>query len=172
MVRKAQFFILGAVILLALMLSSMSFYRPIASETENVEYMAENIANEHANALNLILKSGTPSELATFTNFLKEKTDFKAVWLVSEKQGSSLSITAGNFLGEDKEIIVEVGGNSETLSVPDSTAVSKTFSVSSAVKIKWDSEERTFDWVSDKTNMFVQINMERGENLVKKEINV
>lgn len=170
---KAQFYILGAVILLALMFSSISFYRPLKSETQEIEYIAENIANEHPKALNLILKSGSPSDLADFTNFLLERAYFKAIWLVTERQGNNLSVTIGNFLGEQIDVKITVGASSQTATIPESsTSIMNFESVPSefALKLEWNNEERAFNWLFDKTNLFVQINMKMGDNLIRKEL--
>jgi hypothetical protein len=178
---KAQFFILGAVLLCSLFFIGLPPGQPLAGvSTQDMDYMMLNLEREFPRALNLGMDGGDPAgTMANFTSWVRTVgrgllLNFSSFWLFAEGDpGGDVTVYLGNFMGTDMSVTLNLDGEQRSVLVGDGDLASETFaSVGSPYNIVllFGSEARNFDWQRDKVNLFVMLELERGENIARRDV--
>lgn len=182
--RKGQFFILGAFILCVMFYMGMPKESQLLTPvTQDLTYLSANLEKEIPNALNLGLKGNSPIDsLENFTGFadrimMERVINFTTLWIITENISTNdLNITAGNFLDSgSKTINIKIGGNSINLVAPANTTNSTVFGsnilgASFNITIMFDEQNITAGWQREKINIYVFIQMRRGDDILRKEV--
>ena len=179
---KAQFFILGAILLCSLFFVGLPASRTVYHvQAKDIDYLADNLDRELPHALNLGLSEGVPVQaMENFTGWVRDLTrgmlvDFSAVWIFTDTDQSSGNVTvvAGNYMGNPVTIHVELDGDQRELVIPDGSSASTTFgSVADSydIDLAFGTEARSFSWNRDKVNLFALAEMQRDDDVIRKEI--
>jgi hypothetical protein len=170
---KGQFFILGAVLVLAVLLSGVPFI--VKTLPEYRIQPTDNIMAEYPKALNFGLRENKSTEyLEDFSLFVKSNFGAaETIWIVSEPSGQGLKITAGNFFNEEKTIKITANSEEKTVAVGSglSAVVSyETVPDTFPLAVQWDRQEKNMLWMKNKANIFVSSDFSFGKNLVRKEV--
>jgi hypothetical protein len=181
--RKGQFFILGAFMLCALFYMGMPKEGQLLTPVlHDLTYLSDNLEKEIPNALNLGLKENKPiTSLKNFTGFadrimLERFVNFTTLWIVTENiTANDLNITAGNFLDSgNKTVSITIGATSINLTAPYNTTNSTSFGSNPGIAfnmtILFDAQNATVEWQRDKINIYVFIQMKRGDDILRKEV--
>ncbi|MBI4175813.1 MAG: LamG domain-containing protein [Candidatus Aenigmarchaeota archaeon] len=115
--RKAQFFILGAILLSILFFVGLTLSNTLTGPvTKDLTFLSENVKREFPRALNLGYLGGETGEsLKNFTQFTDSGLEqnfinFTAFFVVSEPaQNDTVNLTIGNFLDSPVSVGIEIG---------------------------------------------------------------
>lgn len=181
---KGQFFILGAVILIVALSSGINPIRGamVSIPTEDIPYFSSNLKSEFPRAFNFGLQSGTPAQtLSSFSRFvnstlLEHYMNFSTFWVYAKGDGSTtLQFTAGNFLGSDTSLHLNLNGALKSISVPNNSTNSVTFTGVPSdfnITIMYGDESDTVEWVRDKGNLYCLFKIIRGRDSNREEFSV
>lgn len=179
---KAQFFILGAILLCSLFFIGLPSRQAFTSApSDDMEYVMQNLEDEFPAALNLGMESGNPGAvMEDFSSWSRDVArgllmDMAAFWLFAEVDPSSgnVTVSAGNYMGTALNLAVELDGDERNLYLQDGESSSTTFSMVSpeySLDIRFGNVSRTLTWNRDRVNLFTLIELERGGNLARSEI--
>jgi hypothetical protein len=178
---KGQFFLWGALlIVIALFVGSTSFtQRVVVTEADDMSFYSENIRKEIPKAFNLGLnRSDAIDTMSDFSRFLDTMLadkfiEYSSLWLVSEKNGTGLNITVGNFMDKDVTMVLNISSVSKNLFIPSNSTNWTTFdSVDPTfeLKINYNSINKTLNWWRDKVNLYVYFNLTREKRKVLEDI--
>jgi len=177
--RKGQFFILGAVLVCSLFFVGLPLYGPqIQSYREDLSLVSNNLESEFPRALNLALKSGSVEGLADFSGFSQSSlaghnTRMRALWVVSEPQGSGVWVTVGNFMNQSESVSVTVEGNRHDFNVPNNSTLSWAYPSAPddfQISVQFQGHEKATTWVRDKVGVYAFMEFSRGADTVVQEI--
>jgi len=178
--RKGQFFIIGALFICILLFFGLSPDISISrTETEDMLIVAENLETEFPHALNIGVNSSDP--VGTLYNFSlfsigaagNRRINLTSFWLVFLEGDGNVNVSAGNFMGSAKNFVINISGVSKNLYVDSGSVNSTLFSVSGYkfnVSIVVDNELTEATLLFNKTSIYSMLSLERGENIVRKEI--
>jgi hypothetical protein len=177
---KGQFFIIGALFICILLFFGMSpQVNIIRAGTADMEWVGKNLQKEFPHALNIgINKSEPVSVLYNFTLFSIDaveqgRTDLDCHWLVFRREAGQVNVSGGNFMDSPLNFDLNVSGVSKTLYVENGTVNSTMFPVSGYtfdVTVLIEGESASFTLLANKTSIYGGLELERGGNLVRKEI--
>lgn len=178
---KGQFFLWGAFLICLLFFVGFTGLKgtSVAAGTEDVEFFYGNLEEELPRALNLGLNgSGAAATLMNFSRFLdremgERNMELKLLWLFTESSGTSLNITAGNFLGADVVVGLNLSGSFKNLTVPHNGTNSSVFSSvgqSFNLTVTLPGHSKTVEMVRDKTSFYGFLNLSRGREFVQGDI--
>lgn len=179
---KAQFFILGAVLLCSLFFIGLPPGKPLTQlPLQDMDYILQNLENEFPHALNLGLEEGNPRQtMEDFSSWVRGLTsnflmNFSSFWVFAEGDPATgnVVVSLGNYMGTDMTVNVNLDGDQRNVFVRDDDSESETFSsVGSTydLSIQFGNEARSFTWQRDRVSLFVMIELERGENIARRDI--
>lgn len=173
---KAQFFILAAILLVALFSISFPAHPILSSPAEDLPFISKNLRSEFPSAYNLGLnQSGEQEAMLGFSRFLNEamldhSIQFSSVWVYSKNSSSNLNLTAGNFLGRNTTVNFSLGSASlfvlsnasNSTLIPDPGAIFN-------ITIQFESQNFTVEWLKEKSNLYVFFEIRKGNNIVREE---
>lgn len=178
--RKGQFFMIGALFICALLFFGITPMITITdSPTFDMDMISENLRKELPHALNIGINNSSPLEtLYNFTDFsrdavLSRGVDLDALWVVFTPLDGSVNVSAGNFMDSSIIIGVNVSGTYKDIYVGADAINSSDFSVSAYtfnVTLTIDGEETEATLLSNKTSIYSLLSLERGNNVVRKEL--
>jgi hypothetical protein len=158
---KAQFFILGAILLCSLFFIGMPIYGPaMQASRSDLSFVSANVASELPRALNLGMKQGSGAGgLQEFSQFsrsrlLEQSMEMRSLWVVSEPQGSGLLVTAGNFMGQQESVTVVIGGSSRTFELSDGSVRSDLFPSGGHIRVEFPARSWEGEWPSGKVSLY------------------
>ena len=182
---KGQFFIVGAVILIIAISSSLQPQRThLSVPTEDIPRFSTNLQREFPRAFNFGTDAGTPVDtLVNFSRFVNNTMEhhyvnFSIFWVVATGDGTSdLTFTAGNFLGENVSLSINLSGGAlpaiQTVTVPDHSTASLAFNTVPATfnaTISYRGETEIVELVRDKSSMYALLEVGRGKETNREEI--
>lgn len=177
---KGQFFILGAVFICALLFSGVSpIIRITETPTDDMNVLGRNLQKELPHALNIGMNSSEPlGVLYNFTDFSRDTVmsrgiDLDVLWVVFMPEDGSMNVSAGNFMDSAKTIGINISGTYGDLYVGSDEVNSSVFAVSGSVfdvTVTIDSDVTQATLLTNKTSMYSTISLQRGQNIVRKEI--
>jgi hypothetical protein len=141
--------------------------------------LAYNMEKEMPHALNIGMNSSDPAgTLQNFTLYsqgaaLSKGIDMDCLWVAFVPAKSGLNVTAGNFMDSYETVGINVSGTYKELYVPNGTRNSTTFGVSSYsfnVTVSHSGAAGSATMLTNKTSLYSFVSLERGENVVRKEI--
>jgi hypothetical protein len=178
--RKGQFFMIGAVFICALLFMGLSpVMRVTEAPADDMGFLAENLRKELPHALNIGINSSDPlGVLCNFTDFSRNALtgrgiDLDAMWVVFIPGDGSVNVSVGNFMDTQKTVGINVSGTYSELSVDPDAVNSDIFTVTGFTYdavLTVDGEATPATLLSDKTSIYSAISLERGENVVRKEL--
>ncbi len=178
--RKGQFFMIGAVFICVLMFFGISPAIQLTDvPSEDMGFLAENLQEELPRALNIgINSSDSLGTLYNFTGFSGDilsgrGIDLYVLWVVFEPCDGEVNVSAGNFMGEQKTVGINVSGTYSGLSVDSDAVDSDVFAISGYTfdaEVTMDGETMQAELLSNKTSIYSFISLERGEHVVRKEL--
>ena len=179
---RGQFFILGAILICSLLFIGLPPSQPfIAEPSQDLEYVLQNLENEFPHSLNLGLDYGNPGQtMENFTSWVRIVTrnfliNSSYFWLFAEGDPSTgnVTVSVGNYMGTGINVDVDLDGDQRNVFVQDGASdsivfpsVSQTYSLS----VSFGGESRSFGWRRDKANLFVFMELERGDSVARSEI--
>ena len=177
---KAQFFIIGTVLICVLFFSGLVFYKTGIKTTPSKDlfYVSENLKSEFPKALNLGLKEKKgSSDFFEFNKFIKnmlqEKTvKFYSFWLIAEPLGTGLNVSVGN-IRKPGTVIININGDEKTISLNEEETKSAVFSnppEEFQITLSFGNKTKTMRWVRNKVSLYCWFSLERGENAASNEI--
>jgi hypothetical protein len=176
---KAQFFVLGAIIIASLLFIGLPITGYLITPmSEDINYLSENLEKEFPHAINLAIDSGDPEKLKDFTLFVDNQVTnknavFRNLWVVTQGQGSNLNVTVGNFLDEHVTVVLNISNTIEMLYMPAGTTDSVMFfGVPSQITLRATSPymDSTMNLQRSKVNLYCFYSIERSGDLLRKEI--
>ena len=176
---KGQFFIVGALFICILLFFSVSPATMLTGYSADLEFCADNAAREMPHALNMGINSSKPVQtLENFTLFMQENLagrliTLKTAWFVFYQSGSSVNVTAGNFLGYNSSFMLNISGTEKTLYVTSNQLNSTVFPVTGKTyDVSLDSVdiEMGAQLMTNKTSFYSLVILEKGSDMVRKEI--
>jgi hypothetical protein len=180
---KGQFF-LATVFALAIIffagISSMISPEGVSfRETTSLALLFDNVKEEYPRAANLGLNESDPVRiLMNFTEFVEGKVrergaDFSLMFVLTRNESNNLNVTVGNYLGYGMDVILNVSGDVESIYVPDRGTNSEIFTnppESFTLGISFNTTERNLLLEKRKANLYLILEMMRGENVIKEEV--
>jgi hypothetical protein len=176
---KAQFFILGAVLICALFFVGLPFYGPqVQTYRKDLSLVSNNLESEFPKALNLALKSGTLENLADFSRFTRntlagQNIGVRILWVVAEPQGSDVQVTVGNFMNGSQSVSITVEGSGQVFDVPENSTLARVFPGvldSFQISIQFPGHSKTSTWLRGKVSLYAFMEDSRGNDIVAEEI--
>ena len=177
---KGQFFIVGAIFICALLFFGIApTIRVTDSPSADMELTAENLAKEYPHALNIGINSSAPLQtLYNFTvfsesNLLDRGIDFNILWIVFRPLDGSTNVTIYNAMDSSKVVGVNVSGTYTDIEAPLNNFNNSVYSVpvyGFNFSVTIDGDETEGFAISNKTSLYSLISLERGTNLVRKEL--
>lgn len=181
--KKGQFFMAAAIFLILVFYMGMApyietFYSGPSME-EEMSSLYENIQREFPRAFNLALDTDSPAEaLSNFTLFAKNATmrrgaDYRCLWLFTENRSGDLNVTVGNFFGSGLEVILNVSGDVETLTVGSDRFSSHLFSSPPSefeLSLSFNNTESNLLLEKYKANLYLVMEMSRGSDKIAGDI--
>lgn len=178
---KGQYFILGAILICSMFFIGLPPIQPIREmPSEDMDYIMKNLEHELPHALNLGLGDGTPRQtMENFTGWVRGFTrrlliNLSSTWVFAMgNEYGDVTVSVGNFMGTDMIVSVDLDGDQRNIFVQDGDSESTTYTSVGSVydlSIQFGSESRSFSWNRDKANLFAIIELERGENIARKDI--
>jgi hypothetical protein len=178
--RKGQFFIIGAIFICVLLFFGIAPTIQITESTaDDMTMLADNLQKEMPHALNIGINSSDPTgTLYNFTEFSENAVaergvDLDVFWVVFSPMEDSVNVSAGNFMDTARTIGVNVSGTYKDLYVGTDAVNSTVFAVTGytfEVRLGIDGEETRATLLSNKTSIYSAISMERGDDIVRKEL--
>ncbi|MBI4173631.1 MAG: hypothetical protein HY519_02820 [Candidatus Aenigmarchaeota archaeon] len=158
---KGQFFILGALLILSLMVIGASYQpltnpRPLAAASDNLQ-------RELPRAYNLGLTQGNgPGALADFTAFLQDglgsrSISMQAAWLAAMPGNGEVNFVVGNFLGKPVDFSLNAAGQSWSGRLEDKATFSAELATLAdvlAINLTVNGREQQLEWRADKANIY------------------
>ncbi|UCD07907.1 MAG: hypothetical protein JSW41_03000 [Candidatus Aenigmatarchaeota archaeon] len=179
---KAQFFILGAILLCSLFFIGLPPGQPLVqSPLQDMDYILQNLEREFPHALNLGLEDENPRQtMEDFTSWVRGLTqnfllNFSSFWVFAEGDPltGNVVVSLGNYMGSDMNVNLDLDGDQRNVFVQDGDSQSTTFSsVGSSydLSVQFGNEARSFTWQRDKVNLFALIELVRGENIARSDV--
>ncbi|MFH1978027.1 MAG: hypothetical protein ABIJ92_01755 [Candidatus Aenigmatarchaeota archaeon] len=181
--RKAQFFVLGAILLVSLFFAGLPKSNFIAVErTEDIVYLFDNVEREFPIALNNALNTTNDIEpsvdyMFNFTRFIdrlmtERLVNYTTLWVIARNSSTTdVNLTVGSFLKYNTSVFLNLSGTTNNLTVDHNQTNSTTVSgVSSTynLTIQFDEESaESVEFARDKVSMYVWVKMERDENIIR-----
>jgi hypothetical protein len=176
---RGQFFILGAVLICAIFFIGLPLYGPqVQSYRKDLTFVSDNLESEFPKAFNLALNaSGGIANFEDFSRFAGgtlagQNVKFRALWLVTQPDGTGVQVTVGNFMGQSQALSITVDGNGQNFDIPDNSTQSAFFPSSEnfQMSIQFPGHSKTGTWVRDKVNLYAFAEIARGSDNVIEEI--
>jgi len=177
---KGQFFVIGALFICILLFFGMPINVSITkAETDDMSRISDNLAAELPHALNLGINGSGPVEtLMNFTEFSIDAAGSHGInmtcfWLVFTDNGTTINVSGGNFMGSPKTFSINISGATKDLYVGGGSTNWTTFSPSGYafnVSVTVDGDVSGGTMLRNKTSIYSRLSLERGRNLVRKEI--
>ena len=179
---KAQFFILGAVLLCSLFFIGLPPRQAfIETPSDDMEYVRQNLEREFPIALNLGLDNENPrTTMENFTSWTRDVANgflikLSSFWVFTEVDPGTgnLTVSVGNYMGADMNVNLDLDGDNRNLFVQEGDSSSTTFSSvgpTYTLTVQFGGNSKIFSWNRNKVNMFTLIELERGENLARSEV--
>jgi hypothetical protein len=177
---KGQFFIVGGLLVCALLFFGMGAGMSMSrSSTTDMQRMADNVAREVPRALNIGINSSDPvGVLENFTAFWMgiaggRRMGPSCYWAVFRPDGDYVNVSVGNFLGSTADFGVNVSDDYDVIQVTDGSVGSSLFtasgySLNATVTVGGGSSGAVL--LRNKTSVIGEVSLERGGNILKKEI--
>lgn len=189
---KGQFFLLGAIVLIVLFFVGAPLIQPpLSSPGNDLPFLLRNIKAEFPVAFNLGLnESNELNVMRNFSSFLNRtlldrRVNFSSLWVYSRNSSTNANITIGNFLGGNLTVnltyidtsINIITGSTNSVNTPlfvpnaatNSTILNKPGTPFN-LTIRFGSRNTTIEWLRDKANLYVHLEMGRGKDIVREEI--
>jgi len=178
---KAQFFILGAILLCSLFFIGLPPGQPFTEiPSQDMDYILKNLEKEFPHALNLGLEDGNPRyTMENFTGWVRDLAknlllNFSSFWTFAEGDpNGNVTVSMGNFMGSDMSVSLDLDGDQRNVFVQDGNSESTTFSSVDSkynLSLRFGNEARDFEWQRDKVNFFTMLQLERGENIARRDV--
>jgi hypothetical protein len=179
---KGQFFLLGAILLCSLFFIGLPTSQVlIDTPSHDLDYVLQNLEKEFPHALNLGLDDGNPRQvMENFTSWTRGLAkgffmNLSSVWIFAQGDPSTgnVTISVGNYMGSDMSIELYLDSEHKSLFVQDGDSDSVTYSsVGSSydLSVTFGAGAKNLLWQRDKANLFVLIELLRGDDLARKEI--
>jgi hypothetical protein len=181
-VMKAQFFLLGAILLASLFFVGIPLSGTLVkTSSSDLTYLSGNIADEFARALNFGLAEGAPVyDMLDFVRFLDAATqenyaNFTAFWFVTEPQGSGINVYAGNYMETDVNAAFKIGGETNILLISHDSNNTANFAgvpEQFAMNVSYAGHSGEFNLTRDKVNLYVSFWLVRGDSVTRKEVSI
>jgi hypothetical protein len=139
----------------------------------------DNVKSEYTRSFNLGMKDEKAiSSLSNFTLFVKNVANkrnmkLKTFWMVTENVSNMLNITVGNYFEEPIGVTINVSGESVSIDLDNEEIKSVIFSdVPSefSLRLGFNNKESNLLLEKYKANLYVFLDLERGEEKLKGEI--
>jgi hypothetical protein len=180
---KGQFF-LATVFALAIIffvgISSMISPEGLSlRETSSIDLLFDNVRDEYPRAANLGLNESDPvGVLSNFTGFVEGKTKERGaklslMFVLTRNESNNLNVTVGNYLGYGTDVVLNVSGDVESIYVSDSGTNSEIFTnppESFTLGISFNTTERNLLLEKRKANLYLILEISKGENVIKGEV--
>lgn len=176
---KAQFFVLGAILLASLFFVGMPLTGYIIKPlSEDLNCFAENIEEEFPNTLNLVIESGDIERLGDFSRFMdsqmnQRNADFRNLWVIAEGQGSNVNVTVGNYLDEDVTVILNISNTVNMILMPSGTTDSVMFFSVPAqytLRVSFPGLDRELSYQRNKINLYSYFSLSREDDVIIEEV--
>ena len=176
---KAQFFILGALLLATLFFAGLPITgHLVRTVSDDMEQFSENLEMEFPHAMNLANDLGDIERLGDFSAFAdsqitQRNAEFRNLWVVTEPIGSNVNVTVGNYLDEDMTVVLNISNNIQMLLIPANAEDSVMyFGVPSQflLRVTVPELDRELTLQRDKINMYSFFSLSRGEDFIRKEV--
>ncbi len=180
--KKGQYFLLSSFFLILLFYAGIAIYFSPSSMTSasgDLPHLFENIESEYPRAFNFGMKASSPAAtLANFTGLAKNLTTgrgaaFRALWMVTENASDDLNVTVGNWLGSAITITLNVSGDVKVISVSDGSTNSTLFTSPPsefALALSFNTDQKNLLLEKYKANLYLLLEMEKGEDKIAGEI--
>jgi len=178
--RKGQYMLLSAVVLITLFYTG--FYlvntRPLLTvrmSSDDIRYFVDNLEEEYPKVFNYgVNASGEVELLNNFTLFCRSELsgnilNTSVLWIYTENVTDDLNVTVGNYLGNDTTITVNVSGDVKDFSVASDGVLSKIYQnvpEEFNMTVSFNSKEKKLSMMRDKYNIYVFIELARGNEKV------
>ena len=179
---KGQFFIIGAVLLAIAFFVALPHIRPfLTSPSQDMPFLSKNLKAEFPAAFNLGLNQSEPIKvMKNFSLFLNESLhdhliDFTTLWVYSENSTTDVNFTLGNFLKQNITVTLSISTTSEEVLVTLNDTNSSLFTSPGSVfnlTISFNSQEKTVEWLRDKSSLYVFFQLQRGNDIIIEEVSV
>ncbi|UCD03099.1 MAG: hypothetical protein JSV63_00475 [Candidatus Aenigmatarchaeota archaeon] len=177
---KGQFFIIGAIFICVLLFFGISPTIQITgSPSTDMEMIAENLRKEFPPALNIGINSSAPlMTLQNFTTFAKNRVldrgvDLDVLHVVFIPSNGSTNVSVYNSMDVAKVIGVNVSGTHRDIEANLDTLNYSIFTVpvyGFNLTLNIDGDETYSFLLSNKTSIYSLISLERGDDVVRKEL--
>lgn len=170
---RGQFFILAAVIFIIIFTAiTLSFMSLGFFEERAIKSVSENIISEYPRAFNIGLNASSPlSTLQNWSIWIRERLAerlfrFRAAWIYTIRNDSSIEIGIGNFLGEGQNFSIGINDGERWIWIDDSNAVSFFVPVDEEFRLKFYGIETQLK--RDRANLILWFEIERaGQKVVE-----
>ncbi len=178
--QKGQFLLLFSFMILFVLLLALPKEKPlIQTFSSDLHQLADNLVREFPRAFNFGINESSPaSRLANFSRFSQQAVATRFVnlshlWVFSESVGTSVNLTAGNFLGWNVTVSLNLSGTVQNITVPHNTTNNTVFAgiaTTYNLTVQAGADTATMEWPRDKNNIVVQLALKRQDEYIKEEI--
>jgi len=186
--RKGQFFLIGGLLILMVFFIGLPKSDPLTYDPFNDIINAySNIESELGRALTLSLNASSSIDtFKNFTAFVESRMTgrfiiFDALWVVSEGNASTITnVSVGNFLEAAANVTLNMTNDSgaseiKYLDVPKGGTNWTEFHTVTAnftLLIAYNDDYKEVGWQRDKANLYFMVNLTRGGNTKKENLNL
>jgi len=114
---KGQYFIIGSLLICILLFFGFPPEVAVRSGSSgDLDFLASNLASEFPRALNAGINASSPAAvLGNFTVFSRQAAlargiNLTCLWLVFERHGASMNVSAGNYMGHPVTVGINLSG--------------------------------------------------------------
>lgn len=178
---KGQYFLISGIILTTLFyigfyLTNTSSLLTLSFESDDMKYILYNVEDEYPRVFNFgINDSDITGYLSDYTLFTKDTLsgnliNFTSLWIYTINESDDLNITAGNFLGYDTIVSINISGTVRNISVGNEDTNSTLFpspGESFNVTVSFNTNEKKLSMLRDKYNIYAYMQLKRMDEIVK-----